>query len=224
MTDDRSEDEIVTLECDYDKKCTSLYKKLEEEDYENVARFLETGFWDQALFADSNTPARQVRTWVTRFEPGDEGTVKWSQLPLHLALVLGAPYGIVLRLVNLYPEAVRCTDDERMLPLHLAFRHAAADKVVELILSQFPDAVNAKGKGGRTPIDCALRNPQTVTRGKILQLFVSNASRKVHKKRNVKPAAQADEPTKPVHSSEKTNTIVAAEPTTEETREEPISA
>ena len=151
MTDDdcrSEEDEIVTLECDYDKKCTSLYKKLEEEDYENVAGFLETGFWDQALFADANAPARQVRTWVTRFD--EDGTVKWSQLPLHLALVLGAPYGIVLRLVNLYPEAVRCTDDERMLPLHLAFRHGATDKVVELILSHFPDAVNAKGKGGRS--------------------------------------------------------------------------
>jgi hypothetical protein len=37
-----------------------------------------------------------------------------------LAIVVSAPYGIVRRLIELYPQSVRCTDDQNMLPLHLA--------------------------------------------------------------------------------------------------------
>lgn len=178
---DEGEDSNNMLECDYENGCSKLFKKLEEEDFDMVTTFLDTGYWPNTIFKDT-PPADQVRTWVTRFDPDDETQVKWSQLPLHLALVVGAPYDVITRLVDLYPSSVRCTDDQRMLPLHLALRHGAKDEVVEFILTKFPDAVNAKGKNNRTPVECALRGSNK-SRGMILQIFVEKSRKKRHGRR-----------------------------------------
>lgn len=168
------------LECDYERDCTPLYKQIENEEWNSVAKFLDTGYWPGNFFADSIPPADQARTWVTRFDPNDNKKVRWSQLPLHLAIVIEAPYEIVGRLIELYPQAVRCTDDQHMLPLHLAMRHGSSDRIVDLLLAAFPDAVNAKGKNDRTPIDCAIRGPNKV-RGRILGAFVEKSKAKATK-------------------------------------------
>ena len=168
------------LECDYERDCTPLYKQIENEEWNAVAKFLDTGYWPGNFFADSIPPADQARTWVTRFDPNDNKKVRWSQLPLHLAIVIEAPYEIVGRLIELYPQAVRCTDDQHMLPLHLAMRHGSSDRIVDLLLAAFPDAVNAKGKNDRTPIDCAIRGPNKV-RGRILGAFVEKSKAKATK-------------------------------------------
>ena len=173
------------FECDYEADCTPLYRALENaielEEFAPIVKFLDTGYWSGSFFADSIAPAVQVKTWVTRFDPEDSSKVKWSQLPLHLAIVCGAPPSIIGRLVKMYPQALRCTDDQHMLPLHLALRHGADDEVVAYLLMHFPDAVNAKGKNGRTAIDCALRAKDKL-RGKILEIFVEKTrGRKSHK-------------------------------------------
>jgi DNA repair exonuclease SbcCD ATPase subunit len=161
-------------ECNYEENCTPLYKALEraiiEEsvDYNGVSDFLETGQWPDGSLGDA--PHIQARTWVTRFNP-DDHHVEWSQLPLHLAIVGGAPSYIIGSLVKLYPQALRCTDDQQMLPLHLALRHGADDEVVAYLLMQFPEAVHARGKNGRTAIECALRAKDKL-RGIILEAFV----------------------------------------------------
>ena len=168
------------LECDYERDCTPLYKKIESEDWNGVAKYLDTGYWPATFFADTVPPADQARTWVTRFDPHDSKKVRWSQLPLHLAIVIEAPYEIVGRLIELYPQAVRCTDDQHMLPLHLAMRHGSTDRIVDLLLAAFPDAVNAKGKNDRTPIECAIRGPNKA-RGRILNAFVEKTKAKATK-------------------------------------------
>lgn len=164
-----------TFECDYERDCSPLYRAIESaidpSEFEPIVKFLDTGYWPGNFFADGVGPADQAKMWVTRFDPVDPNKVKWSQLPLHLAIVCGAPPSILGRLVKLYPQALRCTDDQHMLPLHLALRHGATDEVVAYLLMQFPDAVNAKGKNGRTAVDCALRAKDKL-RGKILELFV----------------------------------------------------
>ena len=162
-------------ECDYERDCTPLYRAIEnaveETDFEPIVKFLDTGYWSPSFFSDPITPADQARTWVTRFDDVDPNKVRWSQLPLHLAIVCGAPPSVIGRLVRLYPQALRCTDDQHMLPLHLALRHGADDEVVAFLLMKFPDAVNAKGKNGRTAVECALRAKDKL-RGKILETFV----------------------------------------------------
>lgn len=163
------------LECDYDRDCTPLYLQLEKGNFDASVKFLKDGFWPGAFFADTLLPSDQAMTWVTRFQDavGDQqGQVKWSQLPLHLAIVVGAPARIIVSLVELYPQGVRCTDDQHMLPLHLAMRHGATDEVVEYLLRQFAEAVNAKGKNDRTPLECARRGPH-VLRSKIIEAFVN---------------------------------------------------
>jgi len=186
------------LECDYEKNCTPLYKAIEhailqdnDDEYDHIATFLETGSWPagidivDAARSGSATAEMQAKTWVTRFVGASTPTsagmsdaastprrkIEWSQLPIHLAVVGGAPSNIIGGLVKLYPLGLRCTDDQQMLPLHLALRHGAEDEIVAYLLMQFPDAVNAKGKKGRTPVDCALRARDKV-RGIILETFV----------------------------------------------------
>lgn len=162
-------------ECDYERDCTPLYRAIEnaieEKEFEHIVKFLDTGYWQSAFFSDPINPADQARTWVTRFDPGDPNKVRWSQLPLHLAIVCNAPAAIIGRLVKLYPQALRCTDDQHMLPLHLALRHGSDDEIVAFLLMKFPDAVNARGKNARTAVDCALRAKDKL-RGKILEIFV----------------------------------------------------
>jgi hypothetical protein len=143
----------ATFECDYDKNTTSLYQAMESEAWVPTLEFFETGKWSSAsLFStgeDPLPPERQARTWVTRFEP--DGTVRWSQLPLHAALIFGAPFKIVATLVALYPQGVRCTDDQHMLPLHLAMKFGTEDNAVRLLLESFPDSLFTKDIRGRLP-------------------------------------------------------------------------
>jgi len=171
-------------ECDYERDCTPLYRAIEnalqEADFDPIVKFLDTGYWSPSFFSDPITPADQAKTWVTRFDDVDPNKVKWSQLPLHLAIVCGAPPSIIGRLVRLYPQALRCTDDQHMLPLHLALRHGSDDEIIAFLLMKFPDAVNAKGKNGRTAVECALRAKDKL-RGKILEMFVEKTrGRRAH--------------------------------------------
>jgi hypothetical protein len=170
-------------ECDYERNCTPLYKAIEtaedEDEYEAILDFLESGVWTGPFEGIGGPgPLEQVKTWVTRFDPVDEAKVKWSQLPLHLSIVCGAPAQIVASLVKLYPEALRCTDDQHMLPLHLALRHESDDEVVAFLLIQFPESVNARGKNGRTAVDCALRAKDKL-RGIILEIFTEKTAAKI---------------------------------------------
>ncbi|GKY94455.1 hypothetical protein MPSEU_000411400 [Mayamaea pseudoterrestris] len=161
----------MTLEVDYSKHCTTLYKMIEEQDWETVAKFLDTGYWIGSLWADKLTPVEQAKTWVTRFDPEDTTKIKWSQLPLHLAIVIEAPVSIIRRLVETYPKALKCTDDEHMLPFHLAMRHGATDEVVDYLLQGFPDAVNVKGKNSRSALECAMRSRKKA-RARMLTVFL----------------------------------------------------
>ena len=176
---------VEAYECDYEHNCTPLYKKIEnaieEVEWAPIIKFLDTGYWPGSMFADDLSPKQQAMTWVTRFDLKDNTRVRWSQLPLHLAIVCGAPFSVIGRLIELYPQAVRCTDDQRMLPIHLALRYDALDDTIAYLLMQFPESVNAKGKDGRTPVQCALRAESKV-RGKILEIFITKTKTKTKNK------------------------------------------
>jgi DNA repair exonuclease SbcCD ATPase subunit len=173
------------LECNYEVNCTRLYEAIEaastNADYARLLNYLENGRWEGYLYPNTGAPAEQAKTWVTRFDVEDEKKVKWSQLPLHLAIVCSAPFSIIKMLVNLYPKALRCTDDQHMLPLHLALRQGASDEIVAFLLKEFPDAVYAKGKNGRTPVECALR-AKDKDRGSILNVFVERTKKRLSTK------------------------------------------
>lgn len=173
------------LECNYEENCTALYEAIEaannDVDYAKILNCLETGSWVGYSYPNTGKPVDQARTWVTRFDAVDEKKVKWSQLPIHLAIVCGAPISIIKELVKLYPKGLRCTDDQHMLPLHLALRHGASDEVVAFLLKEFPDAAYAKGKNGRTPVDCAMRAKEK-HRGMILEIFLERTKKRISSK------------------------------------------
>jgi hypothetical protein len=151
-----SVDNDAIFECDYDNNPTGLYQAMENEAWLSALDFLETGKWQDALgtklFAsdDPVTPGVQARTWVTRYD--DDGTVRWSQLPFHAAIIFKAPIEIFVMLVKLHPQGARCTDDQHMLPLHLAIKYGSDDTILRLLVDSFPDAISTKDSRGRLPI------------------------------------------------------------------------
>lgn len=140
----------TSLECDYDKSVTNLYDAIEKRNWNSVMTFLDTKRWSVlSLATDILTPDSQTRTWVTRFD--HTGKIRWSQLPIHAAIIFKAPLKVVKGLIDSYPLSVRCTDDQGMLPLHLAFRVGAKDEIVNILIRCFPDGLLAKNQYGRLP-------------------------------------------------------------------------
>jgi hypothetical protein len=157
----QSDDDEEPIECNYDADLIPLYQALEEK------------AWIAALdmIQDNSQESKdQVRTWVTRYE--ENGNVRWSQLPIHAAMIFNAPFKIVQALVDAYPKGVRCTDDQHMLPLHLAFRYGVPDNTLLLLLEAFPEAMNAKNRKGRVPALCAC--PNHPHRSKIVRYHIDN--------------------------------------------------
>jgi hypothetical protein len=139
-----------TLECDYDKDATTLYQAIESEAWIPVLQFLETGKWEHMFGADPNPPSRQAQTWVTRF---DNDRVRWSILPIHLAIIKNAPSKITTTLLDLHPLGAKSVDDQGSLPLHLAFKHGASDRILIDLIQRFPESLFTKDSRGRIPVD-----------------------------------------------------------------------
>jgi hypothetical protein len=162
-----AEDE-VPLEIDYDSSdLTLLYQAIEDKAFMAAIDFLESG---------KPEVYDECRTWVTRYEKENQKKIRWSQLPLHAAIVFGGPPKLIQLLVQTYPKAVRCTDDRVMLPIHLAFKKEASDAVIHCLLKEFPESINAKDSRGRTPLQV-----QTSKKAEIISLFEENAKAKARK-------------------------------------------
>jgi hypothetical protein len=129
-------DELV---CDYDSSATLLYE------------YLESSKWEEARSRCRSHPL-EVRTWIVRRDKSNK--IRWKLLPLHAAIIFQSPNAIVSTLLELYPHAASCPDDQGMLPLHLAFRHKQEDEnLLELLLVQYPKAVLLKDKRQRVPLE-----------------------------------------------------------------------
>jgi hypothetical protein len=145
----------AAFECDYDKNPSKMYSSMEKQEWSEVLDFMIEGTWPSSglsmLFPEMDpvSPRKQACMWVTRFEI--DGRVQWSQIPLHAAMIYGAPYPVVNKLIELYPEGIRCTDDRGMLPLHLAIQHSSNANVLRLLLEKFPEGMFAKDNEDRGP-------------------------------------------------------------------------
>jgi len=175
-----NENDGKILECDYDTTCTKLYKLIEGKQWEEIIYFLETGKWyfDTTIFTSiifgSGPDPRytESRTWVTALD--EMGSVRWCQLPLHAAITFQAPFNVITKLVEVYPESIRCADDQDMLPLHYAFRFGSEDKVLAYILEEFPQALKKKALRDRLPLDMAHYSSKP-ERGVIIECYVETS-------------------------------------------------
>eukprot|EP00521_Asterionellopsis_glacialis_P015800 CAMPEP_0195298710 /NCGR_PEP_ID=MMETSP0707-20130614/24063_1 /TAXON_ID=33640 /ORGANISM="Asterionellopsis glacialis, Strain CCMP134" /LENGTH=523 /DNA_ID=CAMNT_0040360911 /DNA_START=15 /DNA_END=1586 /DNA_ORIENTATION=- len=155
-----------TLECDYDVNPTYLYQAIEARQWDVAIKYIMDDDDDDK--ADTNTsPAQEAATWVTRKETN--GKLRWRLLPIHAAVIFKAPVSLLEHLLEEYPAAAQCKDDQGMLPLHLAFRNAADWPILEELLTAYPQGIHTKDRKGRTPIQCA--SSQNKKQISVLELY-----------------------------------------------------
>jgi len=82
--------------------------------------------------------------------------VTWKVLPLHAAIIIGAPLQLVVAILNQYPNAARRKDLNGSLPIHLAVCSISiypnADEVMKYLLIAYPESKGVKDMNGHTPI------------------------------------------------------------------------
>lgn len=152
MCDASSPDEV-----DFERNPTGLY----------IA--IHTKNWGIALDRVSSYP-REAGIWVMRMDDGKgsnvvmssprareiptsprQRVVRWRMLPLHAAVLFGAPVPLVKAIIKANPNANSSPDDQGMIPLHLAFRAGASEEVVLALLESCPEAIEMVDYKGRLP-------------------------------------------------------------------------
>ena len=152
MCDASSPDEV-----DFERNPTGLY----------IA--IHTKNWGIALDRASSYP-REAGIWVMRMDDGKgsnvvmssprareiptsprQRVVRWRMLPLHAAVLFGAPVPLVKAIIKANPNANSSPDDQGMIPLHLAFRAGASEEVVLALLESCPEAIEMVDYKGRLP-------------------------------------------------------------------------
>lgn len=168
--DDKAEEER-----DYDVNPTRLFM------------YIQQRAWGLALTQLQRNPD-EAKVWVYRkYSPGPAPNVKdgkdkegamvvqheslvvhdgretpkfrWKLLPLHAAIVLGAPTEIIQDVIRAYPNAAKKMDERGSLPVHLAASRLDVDpegeKVVLQLFGAHPDSIEVKDRKGRTPPELA---------------------------------------------------------------------
>jgi hypothetical protein len=80
-----------------------------------------------------------------------------------------APFVVIQKLIQLYPEGIQCTDKEGMLPIHLAFGFGATEQVLAFLLEPFQLSMSIRGRDGRLPHECCELGPNKV-RGQLYKI------------------------------------------------------
>ena len=130
-------DKDLHLELDFDSSPTELYLLLQRRD------------WDGSILRAHEFP-EETTHWVSRKEM--DGKLRWRLLPIHGAIIFGAPDHVLKALLAVYPGSVHAKDDQGMLPLHLSYRMGSSEAVVEALLTAFPGSVEVHDAKGRTPL------------------------------------------------------------------------
>ena len=84
---------------------------------------------------------------------------RWRLLPLHAAIVLGAPSKIIQEIIRAYPDGAKKSDELGSLPVHLAASRLDVDpegeKVVLQLFGAHPDSIDMQDRKGRTATELA---------------------------------------------------------------------
>jgi hypothetical protein len=131
-----------TLQVDYDKNITSLYKAITQSN------------WDDAVRVAKEYPD-EAKTWVVRHYEDNSGGAKeimWRFLPIHSACARQPPVSVVSALLDAYSDGAKCVDDQGMYALHYACGNQATREVIRLLLMSYPDAAKKKDPRGMLPI------------------------------------------------------------------------
>jgi hypothetical protein len=137
--------------------CTTIEHCKELTMPSELSQAITSEKWERVIQICDVKPGA-AKTWTTR-QGLFEGIKDANVLPIHEALVAGAPYPSIEALVRAYPDSVFCKESSyQRLPLHCACRKNAIQPVVEFLLKQFADAALTADNLGRLPLHYALSN------------------------------------------------------------------
>jgi hypothetical protein len=106
--------------------------------------------WDRVLVLCQSKPD-SAKVWSVR-QGLFEGIKDSNVLPIHEALVGGAPFAIVAAILTAYPDCVFAKESSyKRLPLHCACRKNALMQVAELLLKSHSEAALIADDLGRLP-------------------------------------------------------------------------
>jgi hypothetical protein len=87
---------------------------------------------------------------------------RFGKLPLHIAILMGAPYEIIVAIYKLYEQGIKEVEfEDGYTPLHLAIYASQTTEVVQFILENWPKNVRVEDKYGEYPIHLT-RNDETL--------------------------------------------------------------
>lgn len=126
--------------------------------------------WDKALTHVSHC-GMEARIWITssssspRNNNGINASLRWRNLPLHLACLQGmdnlVPLRLIEALIEAYPKGAQCRNLEGNLPIHLAcecmeFTSNAGlevEGILAALIKAFPGCLMLKDSRGRRPLE-----------------------------------------------------------------------
>ena len=168
-------DEGPEEERDYDEDPTQLFMNLQQRNWGLSLARLQTHPAEARIWVyrkarpekapdipdASKHPAALVvqHTSLVAHNETEPPKFRWKLLPLHAAIVLGAPTEIIQDMIRAYPRAARKTDERGSLPVHLAASRLDVDpegeKVVLQLFGAYPDSIEVPDRKGRTPPELA---------------------------------------------------------------------
>ncbi|KAL7531512.1 hypothetical protein ACHAXR_007832 [Thalassiosira sp. AJA248-18] len=153
-------------EVDYDKNPTDLFQALEARQF---------SYADEMCKQVHIQFTKECRTWVVARgqKKKDTALLRFRALPLHAALVFGAPDDMIKKILNAYPKATRGRDVKGRLPIHLAMEHNASEEVMCMVLEAFPKGFFARDKRDMLPLDYVNGNMARVHMKRYLPLLMA---------------------------------------------------
>ncbi|KAL3803928.1 hypothetical protein ACHAWO_013731 [Cyclotella atomus] len=157
-----SQSKVASKVVDFDSKSTSLFSHLYCGDYKE-ARSSLVSHPDEAC------------VWVIRYRKPDgedpnsrtgaqlHKSIRWKLLPLHIFIILSGshdytdgreegaapPLELLKALIEAYPRATKCIDDQHMIPLHASIRGHSSPCIIQALVDASPDSVLWKDAKGR---------------------------------------------------------------------------
>jgi hypothetical protein len=115
--------------------------------------YLVASDWDNVMSRIRVAPS-EVKAWARKEVHGE---MVLDVLPLHAAIVLGAPSDLIIALLNTFPTGAGEIDGNRSFPIHLVASCftciGRGDLIVDHLLKAFRSGKQAVDAKGRTPSD-----------------------------------------------------------------------
>ncbi|KAL7439097.1 hypothetical protein ACHAXM_006520 [Skeletonema potamos] len=152
MCDASSPDEV-----DFERNPTGLYIAVHTKNWalalDRANSYpLEAGIWVVRM-EDTKSSDNVVMSSprAKKIPTSGQRVVRWRMLPLHAAILFGAPVSVIKAIIKANPNACSSPEDQGMVPLHLAFRAGSSEEVVVTLLEEYPEAIEMVDYKGRLP-------------------------------------------------------------------------